>query len=138
MKLHPDKNSQGAERFLDLQKAYQSLINPETRKKTEFAAEKEKKNEEQSEKVKKYREDLIARENTPKDLPKKRSYKEKPSELPKPSFFGIKACWNTKNVYLEEIIHKIFEEYGNIEKINIKDQKAFVIFSNAMAIVTSK
>ena len=111
-------------------------MDPEERSKVAFIAEKAKRSSELSEKVKKFQEDLLRKEHThPEFVPQKRRFREEGSELPEAPQGGIKLQWREKKVFSEEILHKIFEEYGEIIKILSFPSKAYMIFSNTMACV---
>lgn len=137
MRYHPDKKTDGSEEFQRVHEAYQSLSNREDRAKIDFRVEKQKKNEEASGKVKEFREELLKKERGfqgffPK---KKRTYQREVSSTPEEVYTGVKVVWKANSLFTEEILEKIFSEYGTILKILSSPTKAYVLFVSTMASV---
>jgi hypothetical protein len=134
--LHPDKNNSSSEGFQQLQDAYNALISIHDKSKISHSAQKAKKNAEISERISKLRQELLEKESKVIiNVPKKRPAREPSPEPPKLIYNGVKATWKTNSIYTEDILTQIFKEFGTVQKILVKQKKAYVIYSNIMACV---
>ena len=133
LKYHPDKSGLDPEYFHKLHEAYSQLLKPHERARLKEKFEKEAK---VSDNLQKLRADLLSREKKSKEeVPKKRYREYEYEQTVKIVHGGIKLTWNSKNCYTEEMLAELFSKYGEIVKIKLKKDKAWVVFINQMSCV---